>query len=170
MRSPNNGRAPCVATLASASATRSVAVMPDAFASDVPGTRREGTRHMLDALRGEVGDWLARAGRLIPRADRHVLLNPPRLVARFAKYAVHRTLGHAGEVAADEIGARDPEFVTLLCDLFRILGDHYFRFRVDGLEHVPPGPVLLVGNHSGGLLPSEGFFTALALHDRFGPS
>jgi 1-acyl-sn-glycerol-3-phosphate acyltransferase len=58
----------------------------------------------------------------------------------------------------------------LICDLFRLLGDHYFRLRVSGVEHVPPrGPVLLVGNHSGGFLPSEGFFTVLAIHDHLGP-
>jgi len=36
------------------------------------------------------------------------------------------------------------------------------------VENVPEsGPVLLVGNHNGGILPSEGFFTGLAIHDHF---
>jgi 1-acyl-sn-glycerol-3-phosphate acyltransferase len=151
-----------------------------------PGTAREGRIDMLDELhaadalrtasierfatiRAEIGDWLARANRLIPPDDRRILLNPPRLVARFAKYALNRKRGRVEEVVADDVRGRDPELVTLICDLFRLLGDHYFRFRVEGVEHVPAGPVLLVGNHSGGLLPSEGFFTSLALHDHFGP-
>lgn len=118
----------------------------------------------------EVADWLSRARRLVPAEDRRVLLNPPRLVARFTRYALHRVRGRAGQVSADDVHPRDPELVSLLCDLFRLLGEHYFRFRVEGLHHVPAtGPVLLVGNHSGGLLPSEGFFTALAIHDHFGP-
>lgn len=118
----------------------------------------------------EVLDWIARARRLVPAADRKILLSPPRLVARFARFAVRRSLGRAGHATADDVRARDPALVTLLCDLFRGLGDHYFRWRVEGIEHLPAqGPVLLVGNHSGGLLPSEGFFTALAIHDHFGP-
>lgn len=114
-------------------------------------------------------DWLLRARRLIPRDDRRILLCPPRLVAQFARYAVRRSRGVAGHATADDIAARDPELVTLFCDLFRALGHHYFHLRLEGVEHVPPGPVLLVGNHSGGFVPSEAFFTALAIHDHFGP-
>jgi 3-oxoacyl-[acyl-carrier-protein] synthase-3 len=114
--------------------------------------------------------WVARARRLIPHQDRKVLLSPPRLVARFARFALRRTVGEAGHATADDVRARDPELVTLLVDLFRLLARHYFRLRIEGIEHVPAqGPMLLVGNHSGGLVPSEGFFTALALHERFGP-
>ena len=116
----------------------------------------------------DLRDWLDRARRLIPRDDRRVLLCPPRLVVEFARFALRRTRGVAGHATADEIAARDPELVTLLCDLFRVLGRHYFHLRVEGVERVPPGPVLLVANHSGGLLPSEGFFIALAIHDQFG--
>lgn len=114
-------------------------------------------------------DWIARARTLVPRADRKVLLSPPRLVARFAKFALRRALGHAGETAADDIGARDPELLLLVRDLYKWLGTHYFRLRVEGIENVPArGPLLLVGNHSGGFLPSEGFFTEIALYDHFG--
>ncbi|HEU0030151.1 MAG TPA: lysophospholipid acyltransferase family protein [Kofleriaceae bacterium] len=118
----------------------------------------------------ELAEWVQRARRLVPREDRRVLLNPVRLVARFSRYALRRHGGRAGSATADDVRARDPELVTLLCDLWRILGTHYFRFEVEDVDHVPRrGPVLLVGNHSGGLLPSEGFFTALAIHDHFGP-
>lgn len=118
----------------------------------------------------ELTDWIRQARRLVPRADRRVLLSPPRLLARFARFALRRATGHAGREAADDIGARDPRLVTLLTGLFRLLARHYFHLRVEGVEHVPArGPVLLVGNHSGGLLPSEGFLTALAIHERFGP-
>lgn len=123
----------------------------------------------LASLRAELAGWIERARRQIPPEDRKILLNPPRLLVRFAKYALRRKTGRADRSPADDVRARDPELVTLLCDLFRILGSHYFRFRVEGVENVPPGPVLLVGNHSGGLLPSEGFFTTLAIHDHFGP-
>jgi len=120
-------------------------------------------------MRAEATEWWERARRLIPPADRRILLDPPRLVLRFARYALQRSRGRAGCATAEDVHARDPEFVTLMTDLFRWLGDHYFRFRVEGVDNVPSGPVLLVGNHSGGLLPSEVFFTGLAIHDRFGP-
>ena len=113
--------------------------------------------------------WLARARRLVPREDRKVLLSPPRLIARFLGFALRRTTGRAGQATADDVRARDPELVSLLTDLFRVLARTYFRVRVEGVEHVPAaGPVLLVGNHSGGLVPTEGFFAALAIHDHLG--
>lgn len=122
------------------------------------------------SIRVEIEDWLARARRLVPHEDRKVLVDPIRLVTRFARYAVHRSRGRAGSATADDIRARDPELVSLVVDLFRLLASHYFRLRVEGVEHVPPsGPVLLVGNHNGGLVPSEVFFTALAIHDQLGP-
>jgi 1-acyl-sn-glycerol-3-phosphate acyltransferase len=118
----------------------------------------------------ELVDWLRRARRLVPREDRRVLFSPPRLVARFLRFALLRRAGRAGAATADDIAARDPELVTLVLDLYRILAKHYFRLRVEGVDNVPAsGPVLLVGNHNGGLWPSEGFFTALAIHERFGP-
>ncbi len=112
---------------------------------------------------------MRRAERLIPREDLMVLLNPTRLVARFARFAVARHAGVAGHAHADDVHARDPELVTLMLDLYRVLAKLYFRVRVDGIDNVPSsGPVLLVGNHNGGFLPSEGFYAALAIHDHFG--
>jgi 1-acyl-sn-glycerol-3-phosphate acyltransferase len=119
----------------------------------------------------DVLEWLVRARRLVPKADRAVLLSPPRLVWRFMRFARHRHAGRAGDATADDVRARDPELIALLLDLYRLLGKYYFRFHVEGVENVPPvGPVLFVGNHNGGLLPSEGFFTGLALYDHFGPA
>jgi 1-acyl-sn-glycerol-3-phosphate acyltransferase len=118
----------------------------------------------------ELRDWLERARRLVPAQDREILFCPPRLLARFTLFAVHRSEGHCCTNPADDIAARDPELVALLGDLWRVLAKYYFRFRVEGVENVPArGPVLLVGNHCGGFLPSEGFFTALAIADRYGP-
>lgn len=114
--------------------------------------------------------WVARARRLVPHEDRKVLLSPPRLVARFARFALSRHGGRAGHATADDVRARDPELVSLMLDGVRLLGRHYFRLRVEGIDNVPAtGPMLLVGNHSGGLVPSEGGFTMLAIHDHFGP-
>jgi 1-acyl-sn-glycerol-3-phosphate acyltransferase len=114
----------------------------------------------------ETVEWLQRARRLVPAADRKVLLSPPRLVARFAHFALTRD--HHVTVAED-VRLRDPELVALLLDFYRLIASSYFRLRVEGVENVPPtGPVLFVGNHNGGLLPSDGFFAGLALYDHFG--
>ncbi len=123
----------------------------------------------MSAVR-ETLDWIVRAGRLVPPDDRTVLLSPPRLVARFSQFAWRRR--HHTEVRdpADDVRRRDPELVTLLMDFYRMIGKWYFRVRIEGAENVPAeGPVLLVGNHNGALLPSDGFFAALAVHDRYGP-
>ena len=85
---------------------------------------------------------------------------------RFAR-AHHAGTGEGA--AADDIAARDPAFCALIMDFFDVFARLYFRFRVEGIEHVPEqGPVLLVGNHNGGFLPTDGFFTALAIYQRFG--
>lgn len=98
-----------------------------------------------------------------------MLLNPAALVLRFAKFAVAHRAG-VPEPSADDVRARDPAFVALILQLTREIGARYFRLEVEGVENVPAaGPVLLVGNHNGALLPTDAFFTALALHDRFGP-
>jgi len=118
----------------------------------------------------EMIDWVLRARRLVPREDRRVLLSPPRLIARFMKFALHRHSGEADRASADDVRARDPELVALLLDLFALSSKYYFRLRVEGVENIPAtGPVLLVGNHNGGFVPTDGFFTALAIRDHFGP-
>lgn len=118
----------------------------------------------------DIADWVARARRLVPREDRAVLLSPPRLVARFMRFAWRRHHHTEEHVPADDVRRRDPELVSLLLDLFRLTSRWYFRLRVEGVDNVPAeGPVLLVGNHNGAFVPSDGFFTALAIHDRHGP-
>jgi 1-acyl-sn-glycerol-3-phosphate acyltransferase len=114
--------------------------------------------------------WVERGQHLVPRRDRRILLSPPRLVARFLRFAWLRHAGHLSAVPADDIDARDPELVELAFDLLRSVFGRYFRLRVEGVDHVPAaGAVLLVGNHNGGLVPMDSFFTAMAIHDRQGP-
>jgi 1-acyl-sn-glycerol-3-phosphate acyltransferase len=53
----------------------------------------------------------------------------------------------------------------VLGPLFR----HYFRGEVRGLENIPPaGPVLLVGNHSGGTMIADTFVFTMAFYEHFG--
>ncbi len=56
----------------------------------------------------------------------------------------------------DDPGSRDAEFIGAAAPLFDFLWSHYFRAEVEGAEHVPPrGPVIVVGNHSGGALVTD---------------
>jgi 1-acyl-sn-glycerol-3-phosphate acyltransferase len=132
------------------------------------GTGADGLLHRAIHAGRQARDWLARARAQIPREDRRVLLSPPRLVARFLRYAAARGAGQAGASAADDIGRRDPELIDLLAELVDGLA-WLFRLTVEGAEHVPAtGPALLVGNHNGGLVPMDSFFTAKAIRDHHG--
>jgi 1-acyl-sn-glycerol-3-phosphate acyltransferase len=65
---------------------------------------------------------------------------------------------------------RDPEYIRQTLPALRALSDVYFRGDVRGLENIPAeGPVLLVGNHSGGTLIADTFVFAQAFYDHFGP-
>jgi 1-acyl-sn-glycerol-3-phosphate acyltransferase len=54
------------------------------------------------------------------------------------------------------------ELVVKLLHLAR----RYFRAEVKGLEHVPTGPALLVGNHNAGITMMEPFMLGMAWHLR----
>ena len=70
----------------------------------------------------------------------------------------------------DDLDEWDPEYIRRTLPLNRAVYGGYFRGEVRGLEHIPPsGPVLLVGNHSGGILIADTFVFALEFYARFGP-
>jgi 1-acyl-sn-glycerol-3-phosphate acyltransferase len=84
----------------------------------------------------------------------------------------------AAAAAADFLpGARrdpleewDPEFIRAILPSLEWATRIYFRSEVRGIEHIPAdGPVLLVGNHSGGLLIADTFVFGTALYSHFGP-
>jgi 1-acyl-sn-glycerol-3-phosphate acyltransferase len=72
-------------------------------------------------------------------------------------------------VDADDIDAWDPEYIRRVLPLWRAALGTYFRGEVRGLENIPDGPALLVGNHSGGTLIADTFVFAAAFYDHFGP-
>src|SRR5436190_1884526 len=70
----------------------------------------------------------------------------------------------------DPLDERDPDFIRETLPLYKRIVDLYFRPDVRGLERVPAeGPVLLVGNHSGGLYIADTFAFAYASANYFGP-
>ena len=75
----------------------------------------------------------------------------------------------SGQRRSDPFEFRDPRYVERTLPALRLWSNYYFRADVRGLEHIPPeGPVLLVGNHSGGTVIVDTFVFAQAFYDRFG--
>jgi 1-acyl-sn-glycerol-3-phosphate acyltransferase len=71
--------------------------------------------------------------------------------------------------AADPFDLRDPEYIRRTLPALRAMSEVYFRAEVRGLDNVPArGPVLLVGNHSGGILIVDTFVFSQAFYDHFG--
>ncbi|MCM6772033.1 1-acyl-sn-glycerol-3-phosphate acyltransferase [Nocardia sp. CDC159] len=69
-----------------------------------------------------------------------------------------------------DMNERDPEFIARMLGPTWELVRLYFRPDVRGLERIPErGPVLVVGNHSGGNTSPEVIVTALAFNRHFGP-
>jgi 1-acyl-sn-glycerol-3-phosphate acyltransferase len=70
----------------------------------------------------------------------------------------------------DWLDAWDPAYIRTTLPTLRMFSDVYHRAEVRGLDNIPAeGPVLLVGNHSGGTLISDTFVFAQAFYDHFGP-
>jgi 1-acyl-sn-glycerol-3-phosphate acyltransferase len=71
--------------------------------------------------------------------------------------------------ADDPLDERDPAFVDATLEAYDALAQVYFRPKVRGLDNIPAdGPVLLVGNHSGGTLIADTFIFAYAFYKHFG--
>ena len=69
----------------------------------------------------------------------------------------------------DPLAGRDPDYIRATLPAYRRLIDLYFRPKIRGLEHIPrEGPVLLIGNHSGGTLIADTFAFAFAFYTHFG--
>jgi 1-acyl-sn-glycerol-3-phosphate acyltransferase len=66
---------------------------------------------------------------------------------------------------------RDPEHIRRTLPAMKAYSDLYHRGEVRGLENIPEdGPVLLVGNHSGGTLIADTFVFSAAFYEHFGPN
>jgi 1-acyl-sn-glycerol-3-phosphate acyltransferase len=75
-----------------------------------------------------------------------------------------------GERPADPLDEWDPDYIRETLPTLRAMSDVYFRGSVRGMENIPEeGPVLLVGNHSGGTLIADTFVFGQHFYDHFGP-
>ena len=79
--------------------------------------------------------------------------------------------GLLGSRAEDPLAERDSQFIRETLPAYSRLAQLYFRPKVRGLEQIPAeGPVLLVGNHSGGTLIADTFAFAYGFYNHFGPN
>jgi hypothetical protein len=75
----------------------------------------------------------------------------------------------SGARGGDDLDAWDPEYIRRTLPILGRLFRNYFRGEVHGLDHIPEGPALLVGNHSGGTMIADTFVFATCFYERFGP-
>src|SRR5437588_11715756 len=85
-----------------------------------------------------------------------------RMVAAVGE-AIAASLVPGGE--RDSFMMRDPAYIERTLPALRLTSELYFRADVRGLDHIPPeGPVLLVGNHSGGTWIADTFVFSQAFY------
>jgi 1-acyl-sn-glycerol-3-phosphate acyltransferase len=86
----------------------------------------------------------------------------PRVMSSLAKRVVSR-------VPRADLDVRDTDYIRETLPGLWMLASLYFRADVRGLHHIPrEGPVLLVGNHSGGMMAPDLFVFVLAFSTYFG--
>ncbi len=107
-----------------------------------------------DAVRGRLRELARQAA----EAGRQALTPaPPRALGRSRR-------------PADDLDERDSYLLRDLMPVSWVASSLWFRAQVDGLHHVPEsGPVLLVGNHSGGASSPDSVVLTTAFASRFGP-
>jgi 1-acyl-sn-glycerol-3-phosphate acyltransferase len=90
-----------------------------------------------------------------------------RMAGATARDVVTTLQGGGGRDLLDD---RDPDYIRETLPTIRAFCRAWFRGEVEGLEHIPgEGPVLLVGNHSGGIYIADTFVLAQAIYDHLGP-
>ena len=68
-----------------------------------------------------------------------------------------------------DLDARDPDFIRAQLPGMWLLASLYFRAEINGLDRIPEdGPVLFVGNHSGGNMTPDSLVFMLAFNTYFG--
>ncbi|BBX83021.1 lysophospholipid acyltransferase family protein [Mycolicibacterium aubagnense] len=87
-------------------------------------------------------------------------------VAGILKWARQQIIARVPKADLDQ---RDPDYIRDQLPGLWMLASLYFRAEVRGLQRIPAqGPVLLVGNHSGGNVPPDTFVFTLAFCSYFG--
>ncbi|HSO99198.1 MAG TPA: 1-acyl-sn-glycerol-3-phosphate acyltransferase, partial [Solirubrobacteraceae bacterium] len=100
-------------------------------------------------------------------------MSAPELLGSVSSLATRAVGGAASKVLARvpkaDLDIRDTDYIRETLPGLWMLASLYFRAEVRGLHHIPrEGPVLLVGNHSGGMMAPDLFVFVLAFSTHFG--
>jgi 1-acyl-sn-glycerol-3-phosphate acyltransferase len=90
----------------------------------------------------------------------------PGLIGRLASSAA---LEFRRRIPKADLDERDPDYIRDQLPFLWLLSSLYLRAEVRGMENIPEdGPVLMVGNHSGGNMIVDTFAFTLAFETHFG--
>jgi 1-acyl-sn-glycerol-3-phosphate acyltransferase len=127
-----------------------------------PGNRRNGAGPDHAQESAAKGRRELPAGRELGAAVRALAGFTGRTVQAIAEQAQRR-------VPAADLDERDPDYIRETLPRMWMIASLYFRAEVRGLHNIPEeGPVLLVGNHSGGNLTPDSHVFTLAFSTYFG--
>jgi 1-acyl-sn-glycerol-3-phosphate acyltransferase len=120
------------------------------------------TETSRDSSNGAGPDAAARAAAGAASATSSLAQMVGRLIAAVAEQAQRR-------VPSADLDERDPDYIRETLPGLWMLASLYFRADVRGLHKIPEeGPVLMVGNHSGGNLTPDTHVFTLAFSTYFG--
>jgi 1-acyl-sn-glycerol-3-phosphate acyltransferase len=133
----------------------------------VPQSTANGSRN--GHRRGGIGGAPPQ-GRDDPRADGDVRSAPRAPEGSLIGRALRGLAAQVTErVPPADLDERDPDYIRETLPRMWLLASLYFRGEVRGLGNIPDaGPVLMVGNHSGGNLTPDTTVFSLAFHAYFG--
>jgi 1-acyl-sn-glycerol-3-phosphate acyltransferase len=118
---------------------------------------------------GRVGQPLVMPDTSFTRRLARAVPRPLDGFAEIAANVAHEWRQAIGGEVGDDLDAWDPEYIRRTLPILGRLFRNYFRGEVNGLERIPDGPALLVGNHSGGTMIADTFVFATCFYERFGP-
>src|SRR3954463_7458845 len=109
----------------------------------------------------------------IPERERHSTNggDPGRQAVQSAERPslLRRLLGEVQDRLTADLDDRDPDFIRENLSLSWLISSIWFRGEVRNMERIPEqGPVLLVGNHSGGNITPDTIVFTLAFNTYFG--
>jgi 1-acyl-sn-glycerol-3-phosphate acyltransferase len=140
--------------------------------------RQNGGGATNGALRGRVGSIgdIGRVGGGLARAATEFARAGGRLAGALADSgrgaaagAAQRMAQEVGDRLTADLDDRDPDHLREQLPLLWLISSFWFRGEVRNLGNIPEdGPVLMVGNHSGGNLTPDTFIFTLAFSTYFG--
>ena len=108
-------------------------------------------------------------GAVSERAATNGAGSPAQMASLAARIASSLASEFQRRIPRADLDERDPDYIRETLPRLWLMATIWFRGRVRGLENIPEeGPVLLVGNHSGGNVTPDTIVFTLAFNTYFG--